>query len=61
MNEWWGYIHTNGSIQVKRVFDDRDYQLCLEDARESPFVSRIIPRFNAESRDDAIRIITVKL
>lgn len=56
MNKWWGYIHTNGSIQVKRYFDQRD----LEDAHESPFVSKVINPFEAEGRDDAIRIIKEK-
>lgn len=51
--EWWGYLHTNGTIQVKRFFDDLD----LQDAHESPFVERVFPPFKAKNRDDAIRII----
>ena len=26
MNKWWGYIHINGSIQVKQYFDVQDTQ-----------------------------------
>lgn len=50
---WWGYIHENGSIQVKRYFDQED----IDDALESPFVAKVIRPFEAESRDDAIRHI----
>lgn len=51
--EWWWYVHTNWSIQVKRYFDDRD----LQDARESPFVQRLFMPFEANSRDDAEKYI----
>lgn len=44
--EWWGYIHENNTIQVKRYFDKRD----LQDARVfSPFL--------ASGREDAIEKI----
>ncbi len=48
--KWWGYIHTNGTIQVKRYFEIRD----LEEARESPFVTTVFWPFEAEDREDAI-------
>lgn len=57
MNLWWGYLHINGSIQVKRYFDDRD----LDEAIESPFVSRVITKFQANDRDQALQIISNKL
>lgn len=50
---WWGYIHVNGSIQVKRYFDKRD----LDDAYESDFVGRIFQPFECESREDAFNRI----
>ena len=50
MNIWWGYLHANGILQVKRYFDDRD----LEEARKSDFVKRVVPPFDAINRDDAI-------
>ncbi|WP_127846170.1 hypothetical protein [Psychroflexus aestuariivivens] len=37
---WWGYVHENGSIQVKRYFNDAD----IQDAIESPFVGKVISR-----------------
>jgi hypothetical protein len=48
---WWCYLHTNGHIQAKRYFDQRD----LDDADESPFVKRRSSPFEAEDRDDAIK------
>ena len=48
--QWWAYIHTNGTIQLKRYFDDRD----LQDARESPFVKDIIQPFDAFDRAAAL-------
>ena len=54
---WWGYIHTNGSIQVKRWFDD---PLDLREARESPFVDRVYGPFEADGREEAIAIIKEK-
>jgi len=47
---WWGYVHVNGSLQVKRFFSEDD----LDDARSSPFVDEVIRPFEAESREDAI-------
>lgn len=52
-NKWWGYIHTNGSIQVKRYFGILD---TLE-AEESPFVKTVIYPFEAEGREDAIQYV----
>ena len=49
---WWGYLHINGSIQVKRFFD----QLDIDDAEKSPFVEKITSVFEASNRDEAIRI-----
>lgn len=50
---WWGYVHENGSIQVKRYFDQQD----IDDAIESPFVAKVFHPFEAESREDAIKIV----
>lgn len=47
---WWGYIHTNdGALHLKRYFDHRD----IEDALESPFASRVIHPFEADTRGEA--------
>jgi hypothetical protein len=54
-NEWWGYLHINGSIQVKRVF--YDYELCIQKAISSPFIKRVFYKFEADSRDEALNYI----
>jgi hypothetical protein len=51
---WWGYIHENGSIQVKRYLDD---YYSIEDARGSPYVKEVYVPFEAKDREDAIDII----
>lgn len=52
-NLWWGYIHENGTLQVKRFFDARD----IEDARESPFVRVIFPPVQADTREEAVALM----
>ena len=47
---WWGYVHENGTYQVKRFFDRED----LEDAASSPFVDQVIQPFEALNREDAL-------
>jgi len=49
-NKWWGYLHSNGSIQAKRFFDQKD----IEAARESDFVLAVSWVFNAVNREDAL-------
>jgi len=48
---WWGYIHKNGSLHVKRFFSSLD----LIEAKESPFVDAVYGPWNVMSRDEAIR------
>lgn len=50
---WWGYVHQNGSLQAKRYFSAED----LEEARQSPFVYKIINPFYASNRDEALKQI----
>jgi hypothetical protein len=48
---WWGYLHSNGTIQVKRWFGDhKDY---TEDCAGNDFVVRVVKPFHAESREEA--------
>lgn len=54
---WWGYLHINGKVQVKRYWDERD----LKDARESPFVKELIEPFSANDRADALEKIINKI
>jgi len=47
---WWGYLHVDGSLQVKRYFSDLD----LAEARESPFVESVYGPWVADGREDAL-------
>ena len=52
MNSWWGYRHTEGSLQVKRFFTNED----LVEARSSPFVAAVTGVFQARDRAHALEI-----
>lgn len=49
-NYWWGYLHKEGTLQVKRFFAKRD----LEEARESPFVAEVHGPWAVDSREEAL-------
>lgn len=53
---WWGYIHTNGTLHVKRYFNDKD----LDDARYSHFVIKIFMPFEAKDNEEALSIVRMK-
>lgn len=53
LNKWWGYVHVNGHIQVKRYFSRLD----IDDAYESPFVDIVFEPFEVNSREEAIEHI----
>jgi len=48
--KWWGYIHTNKSLHVKRYFSAED----IDEAWDSPFVERVYGPWPADSREDAL-------
>ena len=48
---WWGYLHTNNTVQVKRFFDYRD----IREAQQSDFVVKTTLPFSAANRQDAMR------
>lgn len=52
-NLWWGYKHTSGTLQAKRYFDKLD----VEEANQSPFCEVVVGPFEADSRDEALRIV----
>lgn len=54
MNEWWGYLHTSGTVQAKRYFSSED----ISEARESPFCAVVIGPFEAADREEALSIVT---
>lgn len=52
---WWGYLHSNGTIQVKRWYGDtKDY---TDDCEDNPFIVRVVPPFNASCRLAAEEIV----
>lgn len=58
-SKWWGYLHQNGTIQLKRWWGDRkDY---TDDCRDNPFVSKVVPPFEAETREEALEILRREL
>lgn len=55
-NHWWGYLHSNGSIQVKRWFGDhKDY---TDDCENNPFVIRVVHPIQALDAEEARQRIT---
>jgi hypothetical protein len=58
-NMWWGYLHQNGTIQVKSWLGDiRDY---TDDCYDNPFVIQVVPPFEANTKEEAYTIIKGKL
>ena len=56
---WWGYLHQNGTIQLKQWFGDvKDY---TEDCEGNDFVQRVIPPFAAQSLEEARKILGERL
>jgi hypothetical protein len=56
-NLWWGYKHVNGTIQAKRCFSHE----VMIDAYDSDFIETVVPPFEADSREEALKIITEKV
>ncbi len=52
--EWYGYLHVEGGLFLKRYFGD---PLDIQEAIESDFVSRVIGPFKARSREEALKIL----
>jgi len=53
---WWGYLHANGSIQLKRWLGDHaEY---TTDCEGNPFVKKVVEPFEANTREEAMEIIT---
>ena len=47
--QWWGYVHQNGSLQLKRYFSPLD----IQEAKESPFVLEVFGPWEADNREKA--------
>jgi hypothetical protein len=59
LENWWGYLHEDGSIHAKRVFDPT-IQGDLDEAFESPFVFHVVAPFYAYDRQGALKTIEIK-
>lgn len=53
INLWWGYQHINGDLKLKRYFDNQT----VVEASKSPFVKKVVGPYEAESREEAARIL----
>jgi hypothetical protein len=54
-NMWWGYLHSNGTVQVKRWFGDHeDY---TGDCSCNPFVQQVVKPFEANTYEEAFHRI----
>jgi hypothetical protein len=51
--QWWGYLHKDKSIVLKRYFDHKD----IESANESDFVTVTYGPFEAKNRSHALSIL----
>jgi len=57
--EWWGYLHSNGDLHLKRYFGDpRDY---TDDCVGNDFVQRVVPPFEADTYEQAFEILKQRL
>ena len=57
--DWWAYLHSNGSIQIKRWFGDvNDY---TTDCYGNDFVVEVIKPFKADTRELALEIVYEQL
>jgi hypothetical protein len=54
--KWWGYLHENGNIQAKRVFE-HTVEGDIDDAFMSPFVVYVVQPFYAQSRKHALTTV----
>lgn len=48
--KWWGYIHINGSLQLKRFFKRKD----IDDAHDSPFIQEVFGPWTMDIREVAL-------
>lgn len=54
-DKWWGYLHSNGDIIVKRYFGNpKDY---TDGVEGNDFVVKVVEPFSAPSMDDAILFV----
>ena len=55
--KWWGYLHTSGTIQVKRYFGPLD----IQEAHASPFCKKVFGPFDVDNREEVLAKIKEKV
>lgn len=56
---WWGYLHSNGTMQLKRWFGDhKDY---TEDCEGNDFVLFVVPPFVSNTQEEAYAHLLSKI
>lgn len=55
--KWFGYMYSDGNLQAKRYFEPLD----IREAEESPFVMGVCGPFEANGRDEALKMVGEKL
>jgi len=58
-NWWWGYLHQNGTIQLKRWFGDIDDY--TRDCEGNEFVQIVVKPFRADTFKEALKILEMQL
>ena len=51
MNKWWGYLHVEGTLHVKRYFGPVD----ISEAQKSSFVDIMAGPWECSSREEAVK------
>ena len=55
MPKWWGYVHTSGSLHVKRYFSQED----IDEADASPFVKKSYGPWECLNSDEAMAFLKI--
>ena len=50
---YWGYLHVNGTVHVKRFYDIEE----IKDAQESPFVHKVFGPFYCTNTKEAFIVL----
>lgn len=56
-NEWWGYLHEDGTVKIKRYFSQAE----IINALESPFVKYVSGVVYANNKKEATKLISKEL
>jgi len=57
MNQWWGYLHTEGTLHVKIYFGPED----IMEAHDSPFVDAVAGPWECNDGEEAIEKLKATL